>query len=519
MNNQPVRIVLRDGFLELSEAPEGLLKKLRYFRRELAQVGRQRRVRGRFEDLYAVRDDGSIITMPGFAHRVLCFFRESGRQFEFVDARTPMPRPDMEAAMAGLRPYQVRLVGRMLVNGGGILMAATGAGKTVISSAVIRAFHHEDLCSRGTPLAVFACPDKDINRKNRDELARFLPGRDVGIIMSGDNHPTDDVICCTLDSLEKIDPETVGVLVCDEMHTASSGGRQEVLSRFVKAARWGVSATPTGRFDGGDLVAEGLFGPVVAEFSYADGVAAGALVPLTVYWLDAPPPRDGLAAYARLRSRDGKMRHGSTANQAFNQMVADIMNSIPDDLQALCMTQYLEQMSGIHRRCTKGRTGFVHGESDPDNLAPYPTLSAISSKQRKEIYADFREHRCNSMISSSVWRQGVDFPDLSVVVNAGGGGSDIVAKQIPGRASRAAEGKDEAYIVDFVHEWDREDPVSQSGKAGPLLSADRARRKAYRNLGFKEVRCRSITELPFLDKSALESPTAQSERVRTGFLL
>ena len=114
------------------------------------------------------------------------------------------------------------------------------------------------------------------------------------------------------------------------------------------------------------------------------------------------------------------------------------------------------------------------------------------------------------MISTHCWKQGVDFPELSVVVNAGGGGSDIIAKQVPGRASRAADGKDRAYIVDFVHEWDREDPISRSGRPGPLLSADRARRKAYHDLGFKEVECRSISELPFIGKDVMECPTVKS---------
>lgn len=509
MNTNPTGIVLRDGFLEVGRAPEALLKKLRYFRREMQLVGYRREVKGRFENLYAERDDGSVVTMPGFAHRVISFFRDSGQPYEFTDARTPMPKPDLDRAFEGLRPYQVKLVGRMLVNGGGVLQAATGAGKTVCAASIFRAFDRDELISRGTPLCVFACPDKDINRKNRDELERFMPGREVGIVMSGDRHPTDDVICCTIDSLERIDAERVGLLVCDEMHTASSGGRQEVLSKFTKAAKWGVSATPTGRFDGGDLVAEGLFGPIVARFSYADGVAAGALVPITVYWVPAPEPRDGLMAYSRLRSRDGKVNAGSLANPAFHQMVADILDHVPDSLQTLCMLQFIEQMSGIHRRCAKGRTGYVHGETDQSKLLRYPTIDAIGQRRRKEIYDDFREKRINSIIATHCWKQGVDFPNLSVVINAGGGGSDIVAKQIPGRASRTADGKDRAYIVDFVHEWDREDPLSGTGKPGPLLLADKARRKAYRDLGFKEVECRSITDLPFLDGSVVECPTAR----------
>jgi hypothetical protein len=102
----------------------------------------------------------------------------------------------------------------------------------------------------------------------------------------------------------------------------------------------------------------------------------------------------------------------------------------------------------------------------------------------------------------------VDFPNLSVVVNAGGGGSDIVAKQVPGRASRKADGKDHAYIIDFMHPWDKSDPVTNSGKPGPLLINDYARRRAYQNLGF-EQKWIKFTDLPFLKQELiLQSPTA-----------
>ena len=133
---------------------------------------------------------------------------------------------------------------------------------------------------RGTPTIVVAVPDKDITQKNYDDLRELLPDRDVGIVMSGRRKFSEDIQVITLDSLHLLNADDVGVLIVDEMHTASSDTRSAELLRFSKAVRWGVSATPDGRFDGKDVVAEGIFGPCVAQFTYQDGVKAGCLVPL-----------------------------------------------------------------------------------------------------------------------------------------------------------------------------------------------------------------------------------------------
>ena len=108
----------------------------------------------------------------------------------------------------------------------------------------------------------------------------------------------------------------------------------------------------------------------------------------------------------------------------------------------------------------------------------------------------------------------VNFVDLSVVVNATGGGSDIVAKQIPGRASRPSDGKSVAYIVDFWHSWDTDAPQFRDGKGkpGPLLSADKQRKKAYQQLGFEQRWANRITDLPFLDAEKAAASASASYR-------
>lgn len=504
----PVRLTLRDGLLEVGGDDRILSRikdKLKYFRKSIELVGYERKVVRKFEELFSEDDrfPNTLFTMPGFAHRVLDILRKAGYPYEVTMARTPYPEPNFSLAFKGLRPYQVPLVGNMIASSGGILMGSTGMGKTCCAAAIIRAFDRNELKRRGTPTSVFACPDRDINRKNWEEFQRWLPDREIGRIMSGSAEiPSDDVICCTIDSLDHIDPDQVGILIVDEMHASASSARAELISAFRKAMKWGVSATPTGRFDGADLVSEGLYGPVVAEFTYQDGVRAGALVPITVCWMDAPPPVCGLDMYGKFKKREAKIRHGSLINEDFTRMVADILNCTPPETQTLCMLQFIEQMHHIAKFCE--HTGVVHAETSADKLRSFPSVPPIKPKERKQIYDDFRSKKLNSIISTHVWAAGVDFPELSVVINAGGGGSEIVAKQVPGRASRKADGKDHAWIVDFMHPWDREDPVTLSGKPGPLLCNDFSRRKAYNDLGFEQVKCQTIADLPFVDREKAE---------------
>ena len=102
----------------------------------------------------------------------------------------------------------------------------------------------------------------------------------------------------------------------------------------------------------------------------------------------------------------------------------------------------------------------------------------------KKIYGMMASGEIRKIFATYVYKQGVDFPGLDVVVNASGGGSDIVAKQIPGRASRKSDGKDRAWVVDFWHGWDT--CGGSRPRRGPLLACDYSRRKAYDDLGFSQ---------------------------------
>lgn len=366
---------------------------------------------------------------------------------------------------------------------------------THIMKAIINAFDPEDLKARGTPLVVLATPDKDITAKDYKDLCKMLPDREIGLVMSGSSKFSDDIQVITLDSLHRLNPDDVGVVVVDEVHAAASDKRAESLLRFRKAARWGVSATPTGRFDGRDLVTEGLFGPVVYTRSYAEGVADGALVPITVYWIESPEPPMGMAKFEKFTSRVGRYRNGVLRNPARNALIGQLMQELPKDMQVLGIMQYLEHMDHLLPLCGPG-VEIVHAETDAAEIAKRRNLHAVSPQQRREIYQRMEAAEIRRILSTYVYKQGVNFPHLEVVINVGGGGSDIVAKQIPGRESRKTNAKERSYLIDFWHPWDRRKNDRNRIVPGYIHADDQSREKAYNHLGFEQIWIKDLTALP-----------------------
>ena len=72
-----------------------------------------------------------------------------------------------------------------------------------------------------------------------------------------------------------------------------------------------------------------------------------------------------------------------------------------------------------------------------------------NEEEAKSIYEEFRSGKLRKVIATGVYRQGVDFPALSVLIRADGSPSPIASSQIPGRLSRLSPGKDTAVLVDF----------------------------------------------------------------------
>jgi superfamily II DNA or RNA helicase len=96
---------------------------------------------------------------------------------------------------------------------------------------------------------------------------------------------------------------------------------------------------------------------------------------------------------------------------------------------------YSPQNGNIERLRSKGLV--------PDSFVKLDNKKVLLMRQ------EFRDGHLKRVISTGVWKRGVDFPHLKVLVRADGGASEILSTQIPGRVSRTAEDKDLGILIDL----------------------------------------------------------------------
>jgi len=143
-----------------------------------------------------------------------------------------------------LRPYQqeaIQAVTRDLWEHQRILgVAATGAGKTIIASA---------LMSKAKGRALFIADAKELVHQNADKFHQYT-GRTVGVEQASLHaSPNDKVVVATTQSisrrLDKYPNDHFSIVIVDEAHRNTLGAQaQDVLNHFPNAKVLGLTATP-----------------------------------------------------------------------------------------------------------------------------------------------------------------------------------------------------------------------------------------------------------------------------------
>lgn len=501
-----VNLTIGDDYVLLDPlVPESVKKHLTYWAKEFIkdpQTGRKK-VSGRTVSVYKCEElsfnqetgvlGSRLVTLPGYAGTIANMMTAEGHEINWIDRRTTPPKHDLHAAARGLRHYQLDSGVEPILSGGGICVCPTGYGKTYLQAAVINGHPRAELQARGTPLVVVVTPGKDLAKKNFRKFSEILPAdRDVGLINSDVHRESEDVVVVTPESLHHVPLETAGIIIYDEVHTLSSS-RAEAIMRAKKALRFGYSATPDGRFDGADIVVEGVFGPVVHRKTFRQAVDEGAIAPIRVIWLTAPCPGN----WRDFTTRDARYRHGLWRNARFHQDVGQLFKRvIPQNWQTIAITDKLEHLNNLTPHLGEG-VQIAHGNSSGADLTKkkFHNLDPLKKKDRERIYESLESGEMLRAASTGIYRVGVDFPELRVVINAAGMGSQIIAGQLPGRASRLADAKEYGYIIDFWHPWDQTTSDGMNYKPGGILKDDMKREKVYAGFGFEQAHYASLEDV------------------------
>lgn len=482
----PEVLLKRSGRTVLAAGPAGgpltprarawLEEALTYLERRYdhAAVDGQARFELTERKLYAAHPAGLLFPL-GLKPRVLNGLTRSGIPAAYLGSPLAAESPrahaaDWDGMLAEFNPHpdQLDALVRVDASDGGILAATTGAGKSYLMRTICRLYPSAKIhvVTRGASLVDEIYTD----------LSAVLP--DVGRVGGGKRDPR-RVTVFTADSLHHGMGDS-DLLLGDEVHELAAPKYSAVLGRYTRARMFGFSATPKGRADGRDLVAEAVFGPVIHTLSYQEAEALGRVVPITVEWLRfaSSDPTAGKRLPAA-KERAGVWRHA-----ARNRAVAERVRLFGPDEQVLVMVKTIDHAAHLKALLPEFTLCYASGGLSEERLSAYVRQGLLPADEPEmtprrlgELRRAFAAGELKKVIANYVWSTGVNFRHLGVLVRADAAASAIRDGQIPGRICRRVPGaKESALLVDVWDDW-----------SPTYLNRSRSRRRNYQSRGWSQV--------------------------------
>ncbi|MEQ9813977.1 MAG: DEAD/DEAH box helicase [Azospirillaceae bacterium] len=336
-----------------------------------------------------------------------------------------------------LRLYQADVIQRLRAAIGSghrrpLLVAPTGAGKTVIASAIV----HRAIARESRVL--FLAHRRELIQQAADKLWRN--GIDAGIIMAGyPLRPDQPVQVASVQTLwsrahrsTSIERPPADLIIVDEAHRARARTYQRILEAYPGAVVLGLTATPC-RGDGRGL--GNAFDALVECPPIAELIGLGFLVPTIVYAPSAPD----LAGIKVARGDYVETQLAERMDQA--RLVGDIVTH-------------------WHRLAAE-RPTVVFASSVPHSihLRDQFRLSGVNAEhvdgttpvdERDRILRQLAEGVVQVVCNYAVLTEGWDCPPVSCAVLARPTRQRGLYLQQVGRVLRSAPGKTDALVLDHA---------------------------------------------------------------------
>lgn len=396
-------------------------------------------------------------------------YRRIGINVEILDpaalARLAQEVPDYAKSRRELRPYQQDAVGKfregLLDTGRAQIVLATGLGKTVVMAEVVADLYRDGRIKNNRVLVL--ADKRELIRQLQFGFWHQLPKWVPTHFLSGDETPSyyDGITFATVQSvIGRLDdlPE-FGLVLVDEAHHIGSQSFRRTLDALQPPMVGGATATPW-RGDGFDI--DEMLGKPLIRLGISDGLKQKYLSDVDYRLL-----ADNIDW--------SFVQEMSQHNYSINQLNKKLLLPTRDDEAARSIAEVFRE--------EKRRGGIVfsptvdHAENFSGVLRSYGIRAeAISSRQdprdRDRLLASFRRGDLDMLASVDLFNEGVDVPDVDLVVFMRATHSRRIFVQQLGRGLRLSPGKDKVVVMDFVTDLRRVAEVIELEKAvaGPTES-------------------------------------------------
>ena len=344
-----------------------------------------------------------------------------------------------------LREYQKKVVDAAIENNVGIMQIPTGSGKTIIAGHIWKELerpgvffvHTKDLLYQAIAFMeeMLEIPIGQIG----DGKLNILPitvatiqttakamGYKVERELEEDMELENDAAMLIRDTIKKTE-----VAFFDECHHIPAETFYNIAINLPNAFfRYGLSATPY-RSDRHDMMIEAALGRKIVEINSSTLIKDGYLVKPEITFYPVPPVKlpKGYQAYHKI------YKMAVVENEERNKLIAGLAKRYCDEGKCvLILVQQIQHGKKIHKLIKD--SVFLTGKD--------------TSTVRNNALRNFKEGKIKLVIATTLADEGLDLPNLEVLVLAGAGQSETRAFQRIGRALRPYPGKDKAIVIDFM---------------------------------------------------------------------
>ena len=385
---------------------------------------------------------------------------------ELLSAYSLKPTPLQEEALQALSFFR-DVKGRNK----GVVVLPTGTGKTILSAIDARRYGGRTL---------FLVHRLDILKQSIDAYKLVWPDLKVGILTGEvkENEFGCDVLFASKDTLRQSSElalfarDWFNYVVVDEVHHGQSPTYREVLRYFRPGFMLGMTATPD-RTDRKDIFE--LFDySKIYEIPLSEVIDRGYLVPYSYYGLTDD------VDYSHIRY------------QGLRYNVADLerLLIIPERNEAI-IREYLAKGQGD--KAIGFCVSIKHAERMAEAFnAVGITAAAIhsGSPNRDALVQGFRENAFQVAFTVDLFNEGIDFPNVRVLLFLRPTESKTVFLQQVGRGLRLCIGKDRVRILDFIGNYERANQVRKFlAKGSTTVEVDENGRKRRKLLYEYSIGC------------------------------
>lgn len=338
-----------------------------------------------------------------------------------------------------LRDYQVEAAEQLLNAQRGIAKMATNSGKTEVAAAM--------LATLNPKAALFVVHRKELLHQTAERFEERL-GVKVGKIGDGQDIEGDNITVAMIQTLSNVISKKATnelfhpyfkdteVVMVDECHHASSDQMMDVLYKVPGKYRYGFSGTPLKRDVLADMKLISITGRVIYDIGNESLIEEGysAKPTVTMHEIysasDDDWEMDYQSAYAELIADNVKR------NTRIARVAGEEANNGNIVLVLVNFIRHGEALNNIIHGSV-----FVSGSD--------------STEERQAVIQDMRDGKPGVYIASTIFDEGVDVPDVNVLILAGGGKSNVKLLQRIGRGLRKKQGDNVLHVHDFMDDTNK----------------------------------------------------------------